>query len=227
MNIISSKDVTYDCALLTKESLDVVEEILQSTDFLAEIQSLGVEVPQLSFQDNMHCTLRYLKGSQDDEKRAYQLSNDELHQEGTLCVEGVGAYIKDGILRNIGLYVNDELSMNEDAFQAIRNELFSNDISHVTISINREKDNNGKRLANAVDTQKCFIPLGDDPQDKEFSYAIKFDEPITLSVTAEAIVGTQVVDVLSDYPMQRAERENWEAENNNEQNNCEWEEEER
>lgn len=108
---------------------------------------------------------------------------------------------------NLGLYVNEEKSMNEEEFSNIRDGLFNKDISHVTVAINRDKGNDGRRLAKAVDTEKCFTQFDGTPTSGEFSYVIKLDEPVILPVTAEAVCGTQVVDFLTDYPKYREEKE--------------------
>lgn len=216
--ITTSDKVTYDCGLLTNESLAIVDKILKDSMFLEDLKTLGIEIPELKYQPNMHCTFRYMQGEQNQEKREYQLCNDELHQYGTLCVEGIGAYAKDGKLMNIGLYVNEEKSMNEDAFQYVRENLFTNDINHVTIAINRDKDENKKRLGNAADTGKCFMTFGDNPTNGEFSYYVPFESDIILAVTAEAVRVDKVVDELSDYPSERAMREYREEEEWNQNN---------
>lgn len=187
-NVAKSDSITYDCGLLTKEALDKVVDILQQTNIIDKLKDMGVQVPKIVPQPNMHCTFRYLSGVQDAEKRGNQLSNQELHYKGTLCVESVGVYVKDGILMNLGLLVNEEKSMNEEEFSKIRDGLFGKDISHVTVAINRDKGNDGRRLARAVDTEKCFTPFDGTPTSGEFSYVIKLDEPVILPVTAEAVI---------------------------------------
>lgn len=206
---LESKAVQYDCALLTDESLKKVRQIIHKSGILRELEKSGVRIPDgLSYQENMHCTFRYMKGA--DEKRDFQLSNNELHQKGTLVVEGIGAYIKDGTLMNLGLFVNDEKSFNEEAFQNIRCQLFSNDISHITIAVNPEVDESGKPVAKAVDTQKCFMDDGTFGPTENY-HVVSLDKPVELEATAEAIRHNQVADSLIDYPQERRERELKEA----------------
>lgn len=202
---LESKAVQYDCALLTEESLEKVKQIVHQTGIIKRLEEIGIKIPEnLSYQKNMHCTFRYMKGA--DEKRNFQLSNNELHQEGTLVVEGIGAYVKDGVLMNLGLFVNDKKSFNEPAFQDIRCGLFDNRISHITIAINPEVDENGKPVAKAVDTQKCFLDDGSFGPTENY-HLISLDRPITLEATAEAMRYNQPVDSLTDYPQERRERE--------------------
>lgn len=207
MFVVGSKNVIYDCGLLTDESLEMVDKLIKESSIFEDLKKMGVEIPELQYQENMHCTLRYMAGDRNQSKRDYQLSNDELHQVGTLHVDGIGAYVKDGVLMNLGLHVDKDESMNEPAFSSIRDKLFDNDIAHVTVSVNRDVDENGKKLTTPVKTSMCFMDVGDNPKEGEFSYSVKLDRPLTLECTAEAMYGETRVDSLSDYPEARRDRE--------------------
>lgn len=199
------EDVVYDCGLLTDESLDIVDKLVGESGILEQLEKMGVKIPELKNQQDMHCTFRYMAGAQNQSKRDYQLSNNELHKEGALCVNGIGAYVKDGVLMNLGLLVDEGKSMHEEAFCSIRKGLFSNDISHITVAINRTEVD-GKRVTSAAYTQKCFMNFGQDPQLGEFAYSMKF-EPVMLNCTAEAMCGKTKVDELASYPEARRQRE--------------------
>lgn len=200
-----SQDVQYDCALLTDESLLEVDKLVHESGILQKASEMGIKVPDMTYQKDMHCTFRYMNGY--DERRGYQLCNEGLHKQGTLKIEGIAIYVKDGVLRNVGLLVNDTESFNELGFEGVRDNLFSNEISHVTIAINPERDENGKRMAKAVDTQKCFTEFDGTETKGEFSYQIKLDSPITLTATAEAMTCDGKADRLIDYPLERLVRE--------------------
>lgn len=198
-------EVEYDCALLTEDSLQSVSEIVQKSGILNRLREVGIRIPEdLQYQKNMHCTFRYMGNN--DAVRDNQLSNDELHKPGILCVTSIGAYAKDGVLRNLGLRVDDSLSFNSPEFDNVRKDLFTNEISHITVAINQELAEDGRRMAKAVDTQKCFREF--DGSTSEASFVINFDEPIALTATAEAMEReSRVVDRLEDFPERKVEKE--------------------
>jgi 2'-5' RNA ligase len=204
---MASKAVEYDCALLSGKSLDKVNEILEQTQIIEKLKEKGVGVPEMIQQANMHCTFRFMAGKKNEEKREYQLSNNELNKESTLRVTSVGAYVKDGVLRNLGLRVDEKESLRESLFSSLKDKIFSNDISHITIAINTEKDENNKKMGKAVETPKCFEQLDGTLSEGESSFSITLPEPIDLDVTMAAIKQNIIASSLTDYPEKRLERE--------------------
>lgn len=219
MEVAKSKAVTYDCMLLSKDSVEKVKEILEQSDILGTLKTLGISIPDITMQENMHCTLRYMAGKNNEHKRDYQLCNDELHRPTSIVITEIGAYAKDDILRNIGFRVDETQCTCEG--EPIPSEFFTNDISHITVAINQDVDAEGKRLAKAVDTPMCFFNKV--YEDNEMCYTILLAEPIELDATLEAIVGREIVETLSDYPELREERERKEEEQQYQAENDEYE----
>lgn len=192
-----SEKVEYDCLLLTKESIDNLLNTLEESKILQHLEDMGVSIKPMNPQNNMHCTLRYMAGERNQWKRDYQLCNDALHTSASLCVTTLGVYIKDGVLMNIGAKVDETRTEFEaESLDCIRDNLFTNDINHVTIMVNMNRDENGNR-GYAKDTQKCFIELEGNAESGEFSYFMDI-EPIYLESTAEAVCGNQILDSMEE-----------------------------
>ena len=148
---IPVEKVGYYGLVITEKGLDEIRQNLEERG----IELVGRE------QLNMHMTCQFF-GFKPTADRSELPSDRDLGKTVTITLQGFGDYRnEDGKILNQGFEV-DKGFLEQVKFADGRTllEATKNEIPHVTVAINPERDENNKPVAKAVDTPKCeFKPI--------------------------------------------------------------------
>lgn len=191
---MKAKDVTYYGVLIDKEDS---EKLMKLTEKIAQKKGLNLE--DFTPQENMHFTIAFLQNAKNnpeilEQNKKKSLTNSELGKHVSLKFDKLGFYMDGDTILNVGVALIktqlENITLGENGRTMA--QLSQNEIPHVTISINPDKEIKAK----AVDTQKCFWK-GEDfdhiiDRENPNSIIISTDEPIEISGTTAAFRFNQV-----------------------------------